>query len=228
MDSFIESLRGKYCGATLPFEEFATEIAEYAFANRVCRNNLALQIFDTDWSTYETVRGNVRYKMSDILKEGQKMEHDHILFVRTLPSTILPGNTSQERFLFPNHDHSKDDFYILMCALRFRCPNFDIVEYKWFTRFVELMVFKPHYRIEPHHPEYEVCVPDGECSLDDVTETAIDRMARNYQFSNGKGDVDILRKYQPTWSKNNKRNVDHYNSIIDLLYESIGECWRRR
>jgi hypothetical protein len=156
--------------------------------------------------------------MSDVLIDGLKGEKDHIRFMQTLP----------EPYAYVSHDHSKDDFYILMCILRFRYPDFDVIKYKWFVKFLDTIVFRGHYRAERHHPEYELFVDGGECSLSDVTETAIDRISRNYQFSDGQGDWDTMMKFKPKWTRNTERNAKHYDAVVENNYEMIGKLWRAK
>jgi hypothetical protein len=200
-----------------PFEEFASEIAGLSMAYMATaedKNEFARRVFSCDWSEYTNERGERVVSMKEILEAGIKSEKDHIEFIRT-------------RTDFKDHDHSKDDFFVLICALRFRCPNFNVTTYAWFVQFCDVAVFRPHYKTEPHHPEYERYVPDGECSLKDVEETAIDRAARNFQFSaDGRGDATTMVKFTPTWIKNSERNAQHYLATLISNYTKIGEMWR--
>lgn len=188
----------------LPFEFFATKIAT---SNVDDKNQFAKRIFDTDWSHYVNERNGKIISMKNILRSGRKMETDHIKFMETY---------------YRNHDKTKDDFYILLCCLRFRY-DFDTKKYPFFVNFFDGYVSANHYALEPHHPEFEKY--GGECTLDNVTETAIDRMARHFQL--GGTDIKEMDLFKPKWIKNNDRNLKHYGKIILDNYESIGKSWKR-
>lgn len=201
----------RFHNSTLPFEEFAAAVfARATLLSRSEKNDLARSVADEDWSDYSNHRDGRCHLMSDILKTGQLTERLHVGFVRQF---------------FPLHDHSKDDFYVLVCTLRFRVPNFDVKMYPETVAFAE-QEFQRHYRCEAHHPEIEM-LTNHECTESEVEETAVDRMARNFQFSaDGTGDAAMLRRYQPRWTKNTERNEKIYNSYVEENYAVIGAAWR--
>lgn len=206
MDHLRELIDEFSNGESKPFELFATKIAKIS-STIENKNELAILIFRTDWSNYVNERNGKIISMKDILKLGRKMEIDHINFMTKY---------------YANHDITKDDFYILLCCLRFRY-DFDTKSYTVFVNFFNEYIANNHYALEAHHPEYEKF--GGECTLDDVTETAIDRMSRHFQFGGGK-DIKEMNNFKPSWIKNNERNLKHYNEIILDRYESIGKEWK--
>lgn len=218
VNAFVNSLQEKFNGSNLAFEEFALQIGEFAqfVLEKNSWNNLAEAIFAVDWSGYSNDRGGMIQSMKSVLESGRRSEEDHVRFIRGLKLSIS----------FPNHDCTKDAFYSLMTALRFRVKNFDEKEGRWFVRFFQLRVFKPHASHEPHHPEFEEFT-DGKCSMDDVAETAVDRMARNFQFSeDGQGDVQLMEKFKPKWKFDNEIKLKHYEAIVSECYDEIGRQWR--
>lgn len=215
----MTKLRTQFAESTKPFEEFGKVVAEMAMCDlkREDWPEFARLIFNSDWTNFTNIRGDTVVGMNDVLAAGMKAERDHIKFMQSLPAP----------FTYANHDHSKDYFYILMCSLRFRYANFDTDKYTWLVKFLETIIFRSHYIAERHHPEYEWFVEGGECSLEDVAETAIDRMARNYQFSeNGQGDWTTMLKFKPKWINNTDRNAEHYDAVVESNYARIGELWR--
>lgn len=205
---YFNELSARFSTSTEPFEEFATVVAETALfdLDKTCLNDFARMIFEFDWQNYTNERNGVLVKFSDILEIGQKTERDHIDFIRLHTE-------------FKHHDHSKDTFYILICTLRFRVKDFDTANYEWFVKYCETIVFREHVKTERHHPEYERYVKDGECSLKDVEETAVDRLARHFQFGGN------LEDYKPVWINNSDRNTIYYQIIIDANYDKLKALW---
>lgn len=212
INTIFNEITTKFSNSSDPFELFATRIAEAALFDleQEVLNDFAILIFNFDWKNYKNIRNGTEISLNEILAQGLEYEHHHIEFIQTYTE-------------YKNHDHSKDDFYILICCLRFRCPDFNTEEYKWFVRYCNTIVFRNHYKTEPHHPEYELYVKDGECTLKDVEETALDRLARHFQF--GGKSISSLNAFKPTWSKNSERNTNHYDMIIETKYNEIGSLW---
>lgn len=202
----------QFHGTNLPFEEFTTAVLNWAdsLTTRDEKSEFARCIFSTDWSNYHNVRNGCKYTMSSVLADGRRSEQLHVGFMQ---------------LFYPNHDHSKDDYYILICTLRYRFPDFDVVKYSK-TAAAVVKEFERHYACEAHHPEIEL-LTNHECTESEVEETAVDRMARNFQFSaNGTGNDALMKQYQPRWSKNAERNSMIYNGHIKENYNIIGAAWR--
>lgn len=219
MDLYITKLQ-TISSTNVPFEEFGTKIAEIALFDLKKEADwdvFAVLIFNTDWSRYiNTIKGeNINF--NDFINKKFQSEQNHILFMKLLAKEL--------NFNHHQHDHSKGLFFILMCSF-LGCPNISF-NYRWLHTFIYNIVIRAHYIAERHHPEHEIYVKGAECTLDDVTETAIDRIARNYQFSNnGCGDLNKMSKFKPYWIKNSIRNADHYDTIVNRYYEEIGIKWR--
>ena len=74
---------------------------------------------------------------------------------------------------------------------------------------------KRHYTLEAHHPEFEL-YNERECSELDIIEMAIDRLSRNAQFGNSHIDLDVMKKYLPTFPKgdNDKKRDLFWTYVI--------------
>jgi len=212
VENYFKSISTKFSISSYPFEEFAQELFETVVFDLNDDEQLTSQfvkmILEFDWTNYTNERNGVLIRMSDILNDGIKLERDRMNFI-------------QSHTEFKTHDYSKTDYYILMYCLRFYCPSFNTDEYRWFEKYYKY-AFRKQYASERYYPEYELYVKDGECDLQDVEETAIDRLVKYFQLKNTPFANTLT---EPSWSKNHKRNYDHYKRVYISRYEEIENSW---
>ena len=101
---------------------------------------------------------------------------------------------------YPTHDWSKDDLFAFTLAMQFDILKEATTDEEksiksQVARLARYEVDR-HYTLEPHHPEYEEKT-GKECSETHILEMAVDRLARNVQFNEGKVDMDKMIKFMP-------------------------------
>lgn len=122
----------------------------------------------------------------------EKQEEQHEKLVNAVMGEI-PEFAEQSR----KHDCSKDNLFLFLVPA-------------YFTGAAELKTLAMeeiarHHRMEPHHPEYETYHPTSSCTDTDILEMAIDRLGRNAQFGDGKIRLEEVKKYLPTFPRDNER-----------------------
>jgi hypothetical protein len=144
------------------------------------------------------------------LYDFYKIEWSHQeIVIRTLRSY---GNLRQ-------HDWSKDYFYIYALAGKFK---FSITNER-FQNEVQQEIER-HYRLEPHHPEFEKS--SGDINIMGVQEMAIDRLSRNVWKNKGSVDEGEMEKYLPTFVGDDpKTKLEHYKLYVSGMADKVKQVY---
>lgn len=150
--------------------------------------------------------------------ELMKQENIHVAFVREMMKK-LTGLESR-------HDWSKDDYYILVCVIKFafRCDKVEDVFQKEVER---------HYELEDHHPEH-ADYSRQPMSFSAVEEMAIDRLSRNLQFNDHRINKAQMLQFMPKYRQTaidvigytaKKQMSDVYVAAIEKYTSAVVSKW---
>jgi hypothetical protein len=155
-------------------------------------------------------------KEGKIYEECRKRELFHIKHVRACMDEILPSQFKKNQ-----HDHTKDELYLLVtsCAFNPELAKICELEQTVIQKFV-----KEHTQAEAHHPEYEE-VEDNKITVSDIIETVVDRLSRNLQFNGGKYNKEEWGKYEPKYLRDPETRLRLYRLYQENLADQVEKIW---
>jgi len=105
-----------------------------------------------------------------------------------------------EEVLADGHDHTKDDLFLFVVPAAFAgAAGPDTIN-------LRIDEVQRHHTLERHHPEFEIYNDGQDCSENNILEMALDRLARNAQFGDGKiRPYEIVHHFMPTFVRDNAR-----------------------
>ena len=120
------------------------------------------------------------------------------------------------------HDWSKDYMYIFALTGKFILKITD-------TEFEQQAQseINRHFKLEPHHPQFEKLTADSEINVLDIQEMAVDRLSRSVWVNNGKVSMDDMHQYMPEfYGDNAEGKLEKYKECIKALEKKVCEVYR--
>jgi len=153
----------------------------------------------------------IHYDTKTFLSLAIQREHEHIMFVNYILYGLPDFETAQRQ----PHDFSKDTLFFFVASSYFTA-NVQSEEMKHLLD----KELKRHYTLEAHHPEFEIH-NEKECSDNDIMEMAIDRLSRNAQFGDSHIDLDVMKKYMPTFPRGDNEKKRKLFWIFVMKYKDL-------
>lgn len=148
-------------------------------------------------------------------------EQEHIAYVHNIMLYGSLGSRVRRAGKLNKHDYTKDRLYMFITWAKFDVSDMFVGDKNSQEKIEQLFqyVVNKHYKAEAHHPQYEELTGQS-CSELDIYEMAADRVSRNFQFSNGKGNEEQLTgHFLPKFTLPPvAKKTETYLKFVDELY----------